>query len=97
LGTARLAVLGWACDGTLDQILPPEAFDGIGVSDDAAVYRDRFTQGQKCWAHLLRKAIRLALLYPQKKTYQRFRDQLLQLYYDAKRTAVDGRLGPGGA
>jgi transposase len=83
-------------DDTLDQILPPEVFDGIGVSDDAAVYRDRFTQGQKCWAHLLRKAIRLALLYPRKKTYQRFLDQLLQLYYDAKRTAADGRLGQEG-
>jgi transposase len=83
-------------DDTLDQILPPEVFDGIGVSDDAAVYRDRFTQGQKCWAHLLRKAIRLALLYRRKKTYQRFLDQLLQLYYDAKRTAADGRLGQQG-
>jgi uncharacterized coiled-coil protein SlyX len=83
-------------DDTLDQILPPEVFDGIGVSDDAAVYRDRFTRGQKCWAHLLRKAIRLALLYPRKKTYQRFLDQLLQLYYDGKRAAGDGRLGPEG-
>jgi transposase len=83
-------------DDTLDQILPPDVFDGIGVSDDAAVYRDRFTQGQKCWAHLLRKAIRLALLYPRKKSYQRFLDQLLQLYYDAKRLAADGRLGQEG-
>jgi len=47
-------------DDTLDQMLPPDVFDGIGVSDDAAVYRGRFTQAQKCWAHLLRKAIRLA-------------------------------------
>jgi len=83
-------------DDTLDQILPPDVFDGIGVSDDAAVYRDRFVQAQKCWAHLLRKAIRLALLYPQKKTYQRFLDQLLELYRDAKRAAADGRLGDKG-
>ena len=83
-------------DDTLDQILPPDVFDGIGVSDDAAVYRHRFTQGQKCWAHLLRKAIRLALLYPRQKSYQLFLDQLLQLYYDAKRTAADGRLGQEG-
>jgi hypothetical protein len=81
---------------TLDQILPPEFFRGIGVSDDAAVYRRRFVQGQKCWAHLLRKAIRLALLYPRKQTYQRFLDQLLQLYYDAKRAAGDQRLGSAG-
>jgi transposase len=83
-------------DDTLDQILPPDVFDGIGVSDDAAVYRGRFAQAQKCWAHLLRKAIRLALLYPQKKTYQRFLDQLLELYRDAKRAAADGRLGAEG-
>ena len=83
-------------DDTLDQMLPPDVFDGIGVSDDAAVYRDRFTQGQKCWAHLLRKAIKLALLYPRKKSYQRFLDDLLQLYHDAKRVAADARLGKRG-
>ena len=81
-------------DATLDQILPPDVFEGIGVSDDAGVYSDRFKQGQKCWAHLLRKVIRLALLYPHNKSYQRFLDQLLQLYYDAKRIAADNRLGP---
>ena len=31
-------------DATLDQILPPEVFDGIGVSDDAAVYQGRFAR-----------------------------------------------------
>lgn len=83
-------------DATLDTILPPDVFDGIGVSDDAAVYRDRFTQAQKCWAHLLRKAIRLALLYPDNKKYQRFLDQLLEIYQDGKRAAADGRLGDTG-
>jgi hypothetical protein len=83
-------------DDTLDQILPPDVFDGLGVSDDAAVYRNRFQLAQKCWAHLLRKAIRLALLYPGKQTYQRFLDQLLVLYHDAKRAAADGRLGEHG-
>jgi transposase len=81
---------------TLDAMLPPEVFRGIGVSDDAAVYRNRFDQAQKCWAHLLRKAIRLALLYPRKKKYQRFLDGLLELYRDAKRVAADGRLGEAG-
>ena len=83
-------------DATLDQMLPPDLFQGVGVSDDAAVYRRRFRRGQKCWAHLLRKAIRLALLYPRKQTYQRFLDELLRLYYDAKRAAADQRLGPSG-
>jgi transposase len=83
-------------DATLDLILPPEVFEGIGLSDDASVYRERFTKAQKCWAHLLRKAIRLALLYPRKKTYQRFLNQLLKIYDDAKRAAADGRLGEHG-
>jgi hypothetical protein len=80
----------------LDSILPENVFAGVGVSDDAAVYRRRFAWAQKCWAHLLRKAIRLALLYPRKKSYQRFLDRLLALYYDAKRAAADGRLGSKG-
>jgi len=83
-------------DDTLDAMLPPDVFDGVGVSDDAAVYRGRFARAQKCWAHLLRKAIRLALLYPRRKTYQRFLDRLLALYHDAKRAAADGRLGEAG-
>src|SRR5215469_16214781 len=83
-------------EATLDQILPPDVFEGVGVSDDAAVYQGRFAQAQKCWAHLLRKAIRLTLLYPRKRKYQRFLDRLLQLYYDAKRAAADGRLAEAG-
>lgn len=93
----RLFLFGCRKDGdTLDKILPPDVFGGIGVSDDAAVYRDRFVGAQKCWAHLLRKVIRLALLYPRKKSYQHFLDQLLELYHDAKRMAADGRLGEAG-
>jgi transposase len=92
--TQRIFLFGCHKDAaTLDTILPPDVFHGIGVSDDAAVYRNRFDQAQKCWAHLLRKAIRLALLYPRKKKYQRFLDGLLGLYRDAKRAAADGRLG----
>jgi transposase len=81
---------------TLDHMLPPEVFRGIGVSDDAAVYRHRFDRAQKCWAHLLRKAVRLALLYPHRQKYQRFLDGLLELYRDAKGVAADGRLGEVG-
>jgi hypothetical protein len=81
---------------TLDAMLPPDIFNGIGVSDDAAVYRDRFEQAQKCWAHLLRKAIRLAMLYPRKKTYQRFLDEMLEIFRDGKRAAADQRLGEEG-
>ena len=31
-------------DATLDQMLPPDVFAGIGVSDDAAVYQGRFAR-----------------------------------------------------
>src|SRR5205823_3447459 len=93
----RVFVFGCHKDAaTLDTMLPPEIFRGIGVSDDAPVYQNRFDGAQKCWAHLLRKAIRLALLYPHKKKYQRFLDALLGLYRDAKRVAQDGRLGQAG-
>jgi transposase len=83
-------------DATLDEMLPPDLFDGVGVSDDAAVYQGRFARAQKCWAHLLRKAIKLAMLYPRIQKYQRFLDRLLQLYRDAQRAAEDGRLGESG-
>jgi transposase len=93
----RVFLFGCRKDGdTLEQMLPADVFDGVAVTDDAAVYRHRFTAGQKCWAHLLRKAIRLALLYPRRKTYQRFLDELLKLYRDAKRAAADKRLGVEG-
>jgi transposase len=83
-------------DATLDTILPPDVFDGIGVSDDAGVYQNRFKQAQKCWAHLLHKAIKLAILYPENQKYQQFLNQLLELYRDAERSAGDGRLGAEG-
>jgi hypothetical protein len=74
------------------------AFPGsrVGVSADAGVYQNRFRKGQKCWAHLLRKAIKLALMYPRKVTYQRFLDELLAIYRAGKRSAADGRLGAAG-
>jgi transposase len=79
----------------LDEILP-EDFGGIGVSDDYAVYRGRFGQAQKCWAHLLRKAVALMLAHPENGAYRRFFEQLLALFRDGKRSQHDGRLGPSG-
>ena len=66
------------------------------MTDDAAVYRHRFPRAQNCWAHLLRQAIRLALLYPRKGSYQRFLERLVGLYDEAKRAAADGRLSVRG-
>ena len=70
---------------TLEQILDPATFAGIVVSDDAAVYAN-FTRSQKCWAHLLRKAIKLTLLEPANGEYRRFADRLLEIYRAACRT-----------
>ena len=80
---------------TLRQILDPATFAGIVVSDDAAVYAN-FTQSQKCWAHLLRKAIKLTLLEPANLEYRQFADRLLEIYRAACRTQRDGRLGDAG-
>jgi len=80
---------------TLKQILDPETFAGIVVSDDAAVYAN-FTQSQKCWAHLLRKAIKLTLLEPDNEEYRQFTDRLLEIYRKACRVQCDRRLGDAG-
>jgi len=89
----RLLVFGCNKDGdTLGPVLPKDIFDGILVSDDAAVYRG-FSKAQKCWAHLLRKAIQLTLLEPDNTRYRVFLDGLLNVYRTAKRFAADQRLG----
>ena len=77
----------------LDEVLPRDRFQGIGVSDDYAAYRDRFSRSQKCWSHLLRKAIALMLAHPAKHHYRRFFERLLDLYREAKRYQQDRRLG----
>ncbi len=76
---------------TLEQILDPATFAGIVVSDDASVYAN-FTQSQKCWAHLLRKAIKLTLQEPTNTEYRQFADRLLEIYRTASRVQRDGRL-----
>lgn len=81
--------------GTLEQVLDPASFAGIVVSDDAAVYAN-FTHSQKCWAHLLRKAIKLTLLDPGNPEYRQFTDRLLEIYRVACRVQRDQRLGDAG-
>ena len=80
---------------TLEQILDPATFAGIVISDDAAVYAN-FTNSQKCWAHLLRKAIKLTLLEPDNEEYRQFTDRLLEIYREACRVQRDGRLSDEG-
>jgi len=80
----------------VDEVLPRDVFQGIGVSDDYAVYRNRFSKGQKCWAHLLRKVIKLQLSYPETPRYREFCEELLAVFWEGKRLQKDGRLSAAG-
>jgi transposase len=93
---ARLLLFGVHKDAdTLEKILDPATFAGIVISDDAAVYAN-FTEAQKCWAHLLRKAIKLTLQDPNNAEYRVFTDRLLEIYREACRVQRDGRRSEAG-
>jgi hypothetical protein len=93
---ARVVLFGVRKDAeTLRQILDSATFAGILISDDAAVYGN-FTQSQKCWAHLLRKAIKLTLIDPGNAEYRRLADRLLEIYREACRVQRDRRLSAAG-
>jgi len=93
---ARVLLFGVNKDAqTLEKILDPATFEGIVISDDAAVYGN-FTQSQKCWAHLLRKAIKLTLQDPANAEYRQFTDRLLEIYREACRVQKDGRRSMAG-
>jgi regulator of replication initiation timing len=80
---------------TLAQILDKATFAGVLVSDDAAIYQG-FSKAQKCWAHLLRKAIKLTLQAPKDTRYRELTDSLLSIYRTAKRVANDKRFTTAG-
>jgi transposase len=93
---ARVLLFGVPRDAdTLQALLDPSTFAGLVVSDDAAVYA-HFTHAQKCWAHLLRKAIKLTLQDPTNEDYRQFADRLLAIYREACRVQRDGRFGDAG-
>jgi transposase len=93
---ARVLLFGVHRDGaTLKTILDAATFGGLVISDDAAVYGS-FTHRQKCWAHLLRKAIKLSLQEPDNPAYRALTDELLDIYQQACRVRRDGRLGAVG-
>lgn len=76
-------------------MLDPATFARIVISDDAVVYAS-FANSQKCWAHLLRKAVKLTLLEPDNEEYRHVADRLLEIYREACRVQRDGRLSDGG-
>jgi hypothetical protein len=93
---ARVLFFGVHKDAdTLEQVLDPATFAGLVISDDAAVYAN-FSQAQKCWAHLLRKAIKLTLQEPDNAAYRQFTDRMLEIYRQACRVQRDGRLSATG-
>ena len=93
---ARVLLFGVHKDAaTLKKVLDPASFAGIVISDDAAVYAN-FTESQKCWAHLLRKAIKLTLQDPNNTEYRGFTDRLLEIYREACRVQRDQRLSDEG-
>lgn len=93
---ARLLFFGVHKDAdTLKAILDPATFAGLVFSDDAAIYAN-FTAAQKCWAHLLRKAIKLTLQEPGNLDYRNFADRLLEIYRAACRVQRDGRFSDAG-
>lgn len=93
---ARVIFFGVRKDAeTLKQILDSATFAGLLISDDAAVYAN-FTRSQKCWAHLLRKAIKLTVLEPTNAEYRHFADRLLEIYHEACRVQRDKRLSAAG-
>lgn len=93
---ARLLFFGVHKDAdTLQKILDPATFAGLVISDDAAIYAN-FSKAQKCWAHLLRKAIKLTLQDPNNPEYRAFTDSLLAIYRRSCRVQADGRLSDTG-
>jgi transposase len=93
---ARVLLFGVHKDAeTLKALLDPATFGGLLFSDDAAVYAN-FSTAQKCWAHVLRKAIKLTLQDPNNAVYRTFTDRLLEIYHEACRVKRDGRLGDAG-
>lgn len=77
------------------QAIVGEQFAGIGVTDDYGAYQSLFTEHQLCWAHLLRKAIKLMLQHPEVAEYKTFLDELYRIYQQAVRWQKDQRLSTG--
>ena len=72
-------------EAVLDRILPRGKFKGTAISDCYKIYENYFSSAQKCWAHFLRKAIKLMLLYTEKKEYEDFFKELHAIFVEGKK------------
>lgn len=68
---------------TLRQILE-RSFGGVVITDFYSTYEKYFKHQQKCWAHILRDAIKLMLLHPANQEYQQFFEKLHNIFRAAK-------------
>ena len=93
---ARLVLFGVHQDGkTLEKWLDPATFAGLVFSDHAAVY-NHFDPRQKCWAPLIRQAIKRTLQVPDNVAYRPFLDGLWAIDQEARRVRLDRRYGEAG-
>ena len=76
---------------TLEQVLS-RAFPGTVVSDFFSTYENYFTAQQKCWAHILRDAIKLMLQQPTHKEYKRLFEKLHMIFLEGKEAREDSTL-----
>ena len=76
---------------TLEQVLSRE-FQGTVITGFFSTYEKYFSSQQKCWAHILRDAIKLMLLHPGQKKYRKFFDQLHAIFVTAKEAQKDETL-----
>lgn len=70
-------------DQTLEQILSRQ-FGGTVITDFYSTYENYFKHQQKCWAHILRDAIKLMLLHPDQPEYQHFFEKMHAIFRTAK-------------
>lgn len=72
-------------EDVLDRILPRGKFKGTGITDCYKIYEKYFFTAQKCWAHFLRKALKLMLVFPKKQKYRKFFKKLYDIFLEAKK------------
>ena len=89
LGPATRAATG---KGGLDKVVA----SGKPLTSDEAAVSAQFSKSQKCWAHLLRKAIKRTRQDTDNEVYRAFTDRLLEIYRQACRVQRDGRPGDTG-
>lgn len=73
----------------LDSILPRWEYKWTAITDFYKVYEWYFSSMQKCWAHFLRDAIKLTLLYPYNTEYKDFFEEFFAVFIEWKQLKVE--------